>query len=353
MHALPGRNIDLVDELGENVQVVRAVDERVRAVTTGRRHRAVGTIVDLDPECRRRIELHARAVGVEIEVVVWRLRLERGLGIRDTTRDEHHRDRERDTPATAVRARARSGPTGPVISHRHSSLAWRQLSTALAPKRGQARSSVGARKESSAREPLKVVGTLGREATKQRSSNARPMVRICQRSVSNPVVGDPQLVQELHIEAGTLVLIPAERCLHVQVGSRLGDEPVGRHDDCFARRARTSCAGRARCGSLRYAASRSSASRRWLSGAGDLPCDGHRCETFQSSHVALRDPTVQRILRHLGLPTAIPEPARARPRPTGPGPTTTSTVRRGTRRRRSSRWAAPGSSSQPSRAGRR
>ncbi len=95
-----------------------------------------------------------------------------------------------------------------------------------------------------------------RETTKQRPSNPRPKLAIPQRAIHDSTVGGGELIKEFEAEARSLVLIPGERCFHIQIGRRFRDKPIACHCDFFASRSRTSCAGRVgrqrRPGDIKY-----------------------------------------------------------------------------------------------------
>jgi len=57
--------------------------------------------------------------------------------------------------------------------------------------------------------------------------------------------------EELQAKPGALALIPLVRRRDVEVGSRLGNQPILGHRSGFAKRRSTSRAGRARLGSRR------------------------------------------------------------------------------------------------------
>jgi hypothetical protein len=87
--------------------------------------------------------------------------------------------------------------------------------------------------------------------------------RLAQGMAVGEDVGQPQ--------PGFLVLISLVRRRDVEIDSRLGNQPILGHRCGLVRRSSTSRAGRARLGSRRYSASRSSARIRWDLGTGISP----------------------------------------------------------------------------------
>jgi len=90
-----------------------------------------------------------------------------------------------------------------------------------------------------------------RKASEQRTTDSSPEILILERVIGNAVVRGAQLIEELQAKPGALALIPLVRRRDVELGSRLGNQPILGHRSGFAKRRSTSRAGRARLGSRR------------------------------------------------------------------------------------------------------
>ncbi len=89
------------------------------------------------------------------------------------------------------------------------------------------------------------------EAPQQDASDSGPQVLVREWVAKYSVVRGPKFFEELAAEADRFIFVPIERRRDIEVSSRLGEQPILGHSYLFARRSRTSWAGRARLGSRR------------------------------------------------------------------------------------------------------
>ena len=135
-----------------------------------------------------------------------------------------------------------------------------------------------------------------RKAPEEGATNATAHLLVLERSVGDAVLSRADLIEELKPKPWSFVLVPLECRLHIEIGGRLRDRPILDNRGFLALSARRSVASyaeRARLGSRRYSARRSSASAKWLSGTGSSPgfsairsqssCRYRTCSAVESS----------------------------------------------------------------------